>query len=519
MKKLSERQKKWIEKTVSAYRSYKKIVYTRFFICALMVFLQFCAYVFGFFWLGANWWFVNLTFTLIGLLFVFYLFSRMERPSSKLSWILLIVVFPILGVTLYLTFGEGRPMKRLLKKIKKAKVKNREESKDLIQVKTGATDGCGYFLEACGFHAYADGDVVYYPTGKEAFAEMLAELDKAEKYILVEYFIIAGGKMWEQVLSVLLKKAVQGVKIYVIYDDFGSLLVLPPKYDKYLESLHENIRCVCFNRVVPVFSARMNNRDHRKILVVDGKVAFTGGINIADEYIDEKVRFGHWKDSAVKVTGSAVNAFVLAFFDLYNAVKPAEEITQFLLPPKKEPFGEGVIVPYDDIPGDKLQVAETVYLHLIESAKTYLYITTPYLVLDDVMRSALCLAALRGVDVRIVTPAVPDKKIVYRLTRANYEILMRAGIKVYEYTPGFIHAKNVVCDAGAVVGTVNFDYRSFHLHFENAVYVTKTKTVEAVKKDVEEVFDVSKLCEEKDVKRGFWGKLLDANLRVFETLM
>ncbi|MBQ8427828.1 MAG: cardiolipin synthase [Clostridia bacterium] len=518
MKKLSQKQKNWIEKTVSADRSYKKIVYTRFFLCALSVLLQFFVYLLGVIWLGANWWVFNIVASFIGLLFVFHIFSRTERPSSKLSWVLLIVLFPIVGVSLYLAFGGGRPMKKLLKKINAAKERNARNADDFIKGVPQPSGGVGCLLEKCGFPAYSDGEVTYYPTGKEAFAEMLFEMKKAKKYILIEYFIVAGGKMWEQMLAVLLEKAMQGVKIYILYDDFGSLLVLPPKYDKYLESLHENIRCVAFNPVLPIFSARMNNRDHRKMLIVDGEAAFTGGINLADEYIDEKVRFGYWKDSAIKVTGGGVNAFVIAFFNLYNALKPEEDVSGFLTATNGEE-GEGIIQPYDDIPGDKMLVAETVFLDLIDVAKEHLYITPPYLVLDDFMRSALCRAALRGVDVRIVTPGIPDKKIVYRLTRANYEILMKAGVKIYEYTPGFIHAKNVVSDGAAVVGTVNFDYRSFYLHFENAVYFTKPEGVAAVKADCEEIFSASKLCTEQDIKRGFWGRLLDANLRVFETLM
>ena len=310
----------------------------------------------------------------------------------------------------------------------------------------------------------------------------------------------------------------QGVKIYVIYDDFGSLLVLPPKYDRYLESLHENIRCLAFNRVMPVFSAQVNNRDHRKMTVVDGKVAFTGGMNLADEYIDEKVRFGHWKDSAVRVTGGAVNSFVFAFFNVYNAYKPVEDLSDFLVPCEQERSGD-VIIPYDVMPGEKSHVAETVYLEMINSAKEYLYITTPYLILDDFMRAALCNAAMRGVDVRIVTPSIPDKKVVFRLTRANYEILMKAGVKIYEYTPGFIHAKNVVSDGKGIVGTINFDYRSLYLHFENAVYFTTPSAVEKVKSDFEDVFSASALCDENMVKSGFFGKLLDSVLRVFETLL
>ena len=297
MKNMTDKQKNWIEKRVAADRSYKKIVYTRFFLCLFSVLFQFLVYLLSVVWLGANWWIFNILSGIVGLLFVFYLFGKTDRPSSKLSWVLLIVLFPVVGVSLYLAFGDGRPMRKLLKKISVAKEQNVRDAAPFLQGVMQERGDNAYFLEKCGFCAYDKGDVTYYPTGKEAFAEMLSAMQEAKKYLLVEYFIIAGGKLWDEMLTVLLKKAVQGVKIYIVYDDFGSLFVLPPKYDRYLESLHENIRCVAFNRVRPIFSARMNNRDHRKILVVDGEVAFTGGINLADEYIGEKRRFGYWKDS------------------------------------------------------------------------------------------------------------------------------------------------------------------------------------------------------------------------------
>ena len=276
-----------------------------------------------------------------------------------------------------------------------------------------------------------------------------------------------------------------------------------------------------FNDVVPIFAVRMNNRDHRKIMVVDGKIAFTGGINIADEYINEKARFGYWKDSAVKVTGSAVRSFVDMFFYIWNAFRAdGEDVTKYLPPPKENKRRDGCIVqPFDDSPLDKTSVSEMVYADMIQRARRYVYVFTPYLVLDDFLRTELLMAAARGVDVRIVVPGVPDKRAIYRVTRANYPSLMAAGIKIYEYTPGFIHAKSMVCDDEyAVVGTVNFDYRSLYFHFENAVYFTERTAVAAVKRDAEETFAVSKLCTPENTKRSAIGRLTDSLLRVFETL-
>jgi cardiolipin synthase len=301
---------------------------------------------------------------------------------------------------------------------------------------------------------------------------------------------------------------------------------LPPRYDEYLEGLHKNIRCMAFNAVIPIVAVRMNNRDHRKIMVIDGKVGFTGGVNLADEYVAEKVKYGYWKDSVIRIKGEAVNSMTKMFFDFWNAFRTdKEDLVKYLFFPSKEGGRDALkddamrLQPYDDSPLDKISVGETVYLDIIHSAKTYAYIFTPYLILDDQMRTALCLAAMRGVDVRIVVPGVPDKKIVYRLTRANYEILLRAGVKIYEYTPGFLHAKSIVSDDEcAVVGTINFDYRSFYHHFENAVYFANCDAVMDVKRDCEETFVLSKLCEKGYPKRSLIGKSVDAVLRVFETL-
>lgn len=277
-----------------------------------------------------------------------------------------------------------------------------------------------------------------------------------------------------------------------------------------------------FNQVVPVFAVRMNNRDHRKIMVVDGKVAFTGGINLADEYINEKKRFGYWKDTGIKITGDSVRSFVDMFFYIWNAFREDREDVNWYLPPLQEDSGLGsglVIQPYDDSPLDKTSVSEVVYADMIQRAKRYIYVFTPYLVLDDFLRAELLLAAARGVDVRIVVPGVPDKKMIYRVTRANYLSLMKDGIKIYEYTPGFLHAKSMVCDDEyAVVGTVNFDYRSLYFHFENAVYFTDKEAVAAVKRDADETFAVSKLCTPENTKRTAIGRVVDSVLRVFETL-
>ncbi|MBQ7912566.1 MAG: cardiolipin synthase [Clostridia bacterium] len=530
-KKLSERKKRKIERTVANDRSYKVILYNRFILFLLLVLLQTTVQI-GI-WISVVYKspvgsILQLLLWVLSLIFVLHIINKNERPSLKINWIIILLIAPVLGVPFYLLHGEARPTKKMRKKIARAKAEVCQSVTEFygereIAAPQTRDEGVSYFLEKyAGYPLFHDGEVEYYESGEGAFPHMLTALKGAEKFILLEYFIIKHGKMWQKILQILLEKAEQGVQIRIIYDDFGCMMSLPPKYERYLEGLHKNIRCMKFNDVVPVFALRMNNRDHRKILVVDGKIAFTGGINLADEYINEERRFGYWKDSAVKITGSAVNSFTQMFFYLWNAFrKDKEDVKNYLLPLKSGKCGGQVCVqPYDDSPLDNIRVGETVYMDAIQRAQKSLYIFTPYLILDDEMRTALCQASLRGVDVRIVTPSVPDKKLVFRMTRANYGILMKAGVKIYEYAPGFIHAKSVLCDEKiAVVGTVNFDYRSLYFHFENAVCFSGCQAVEDLKRDCEATFAVSTRCTPENTKRNVFGRLIDAVFRVFETLL
>ena len=531
MKTLSERKKRKIQRTVANDRSYKVILYNRFVLFLILVLAQTAVYV-GlwvlFVYHSPIGPLVQLLLWVLSLVFVLYLINKNERPSVKLNWVILLLLAPVFGVPFYLLCGEARPTKKMRKKLETAQSQIRDDIHKFYQNTENpqplqTRNESNYFLEKYAqYPAFDNGNVEYYLSGEAAFPHILTQLKSAEKFILLEYFIIKHGKMWEEILQILLEKAELGVQIRIIYDNFGCMMTLPPKYDRYLESLHKNIRCMSFNKVIPFFAVRMNNRDHRKILVIDGKVAFTGGINLADEYINEERRFGYWKDSALKITGDAVGSFTQMFFYLWNAFRQdKEDIKEYLLPYKNEKTeGQVYVQPYDDSPLDTIRVGETVYMDLINRAQKSLYIFTPYLNLDDYMRAALCQAALRGVDVRIVTPSIPDKKLIFRLTRANYGILLKAGVKIYEYTPGFIHAKSMLCDnQTAVVGTINLDYRSLYFHFENAVYFSGCQAVEDLRRDCEEVFAVSKLCTEENTRRNVFGRLLDSLFRVFETLL
>ena len=534
MKPLSEKKKKWIEETITNDRSNKKMLYNRFILFLLFVMLQLVVFITSSFLLAYGSPFglvLQGIAAIIACVAVLYIISQHERPSTRVNWIVLILTVPFVGVPMYLMYGEGRPIRVLRQKWEPSKAETQRivdafYGKQQIENPEARSKAVEYYLAKYeDAPAFENGTLEYHKAGEDAFPVILQELRKAEKFVLLEYFIISHGKMWNSILKILLDKAQQGVQVRIIYDGFGCMMHLPPKYDRYLETLHPNIKCMTFNTIIPVFSMRLNNRDHRKILVIDGKVAFTGGYNLADEYIAEKMRFGYWKDTGLKITGGAVRSFTKMFFTMWNAFcEDKEDITNYLLTEEetdKQTDEPGIrIQPYDDSPLDSKSVGEMVYIDMINRAEKYVYITTPYLILDDFIRASLCRAAMRGVDVRIVTPGIPDKKIAYRLTRANYDVLMQAGVRIYEYTPGFVHAKMMVCDDQyAVVGTINLDYRSLYLHFENAVYFSNCQAVMDVKTDCEETFSLSYERQPEDNRRSVKGRVFDAVLRLFETLM
>jgi cardiolipin synthase len=355
------------------------------------------------------------------------------------------------------------------------------------------------------------------------FEAMLEEMRKAEHFIFLEFFIVEEGEMWGRMLEVLLEKARQGVEVRMLYDDMGSVALLPFDYAKKLEEMDTHIKCIPFNPVVPFLAMVMNNRDHRKILVVDGNIGFTGGVNLADEYINAREKYGHWKDSGLKLVGEGVWNLTVMFMEMWNACSETKLIPEMHVPKSANDSEQeehiGFVLPYGDDPLDDENVGEDTYIEIINQAKDYVYIITPYLILDDEMKRALIMASKRGVDVRIVTPGIPDKKVVFRLTRANYLPLLKAGVKIYEYTPGFVHAKSFLSDDNVgVVGTINLDYRSLYLHFECAVWMYQVPALIDLKKDTLETIEKSRRVYEEDVHTKGIGRLFDGLLRVMAPL-
>lgn len=447
-----------------------------------------------------------------------------KNLSSKIPWIILISLFPILGTLLYLIIGHSLYRSKILRKISKSIIKSKgylKQDKNILEeLKSDDVYGqIKYISEYAKYPIYNNSEIKYFSLGEIAFEAMLEELKKAKKFIFIEYFIIAEGVMWQSILNILEEKVNEGVDVRVIYDDVGSIGTLKWNYYNILQS--KGIKCVCFNKLKPIVEVIMNSRDHRKIMIIDGNVAFSGGINIADEYINKKIKYGHWKDNGIMIKGEAVWNFTIIFLEIWNAYYEEKiDYKEFYPTIKASNKNCGYLVPYAENPLENESVGENIYLNILSQAKKYVYIFTPYLIIDTEMISALTLASKRGVDVRIITPGVPDKRAVFSLTRSYYEMLINDGVKIYEYTPGFIHGKVFVCDDKiATVGTLNLDYRSLYLHFECGVFIYNSDVIQDIKNDALDTFEKSHLISKKECKNNFVKGILNAILRIFAPLL
>ena len=424
-----------------------------------------------------------------------YIISLDINPAYKLSWIFMILSLPLIGVTNYLLFG-GRKVPKDLRmgvnqlSLDKTPLLVQDEAvlNDLITHCPRATKGTHYLLNNTDYPVYNDSKVTYYPTGESKYAALLEELAKAERFIFLEYFIVKEGVMLDTIVELLREKAAQGVEIKLIFDDFGAIH-LPKSFKAKLKSY--GIDVYFFNPIRPLLAIYMNNRDHRKIAVIDGKVGFIGGINLADEYINVITRFGHWKDTAIKVEGNAVFGLSVMFLHFWRHVsKQSVDFEAYRV--QCEPQSDGFVQLFSDSPTDEELVAENAHLNLINEARRSLYIMTPYLVIGHEMLTALMLSAKSGVDVRILVPHIPDKWYVLAVTRSNYEVLTKAGVRIYEYTPGFLHAKvMLIDDQMAIVGTSNLDFRSYYMHFECGALISKSSSLLDMKRDFLDTLKVS----------------------------
>lgn len=482
-----------------------KIVFSRTMITIVLLLIQVFWLFAGFRWLGNYSEASLILMLLLGAVLLVYIVNKDETPEFKLAWVIPICVAPVFGALLYLfivgnwsNIGLKKGLDRRLLETKEF-LETQEKVKGKMAAESQHLAGIAKYLEeAGGFPAYENCAVTYFPTGEDKYRDLLEELEKAKDFIFLEYFIVERGIMWDSILEILERKVKEGVEVRFMYDGMCSLLLLPYSYPKKLCSL--GIKTKMFAPIRPLLSTAQNNRDHRKILVIDGRVGYTGGVNLADEYINKKEKYGHWKDVAIKVEGEAVRSFTLMFLQMWNVSEKGSEDYRAYIKSFEKPagYGAGFVIPYGDGPTTSENVGETIYLDIINQAVRYVHIMTPYFIVDNAMLDAIQFAARRGVEVCVMIPHIPDKKAVFAMTRTFYPDLLAAGVKVYEYEPGFVHGKIFTSDDEvAVVGTINLDYRSLYHHFECAAYLYRNEAVADVERDFQETL---KKCIRVDMK-------------------
>ena len=471
--------------------------------------------------------YISLALNIMALIVVAGIFSQNRNSASKMSWGMLILLLPVLGLSLYFLYGQPwatYSMRKRFENISKDLVgllpQDEKTAQDLQNMDAAIANQSRYIQNWAKYPVYRNTRVQFHAQTDEAFEELKAELRSAQKFIFMEYHAIELSQCFMELEEILAERAANGVEVRLFYDDIGSFTFIGPNFVQRMEA--KGIHCRIFNPITPIINAFMNNRDHRKITVIDGRVGFTGGYNLADEYFNVKHPYGHWKDTGLKITGDAVRSLTVMFLEMWNAVKKEDgDYSKYTSLPRMETGDDGFIQPYADTPLDDERVGENVYLNIIKNARRYVYITTPYLILDDEMIGELVLAAKRGVDVRIITPGIPDKKIVYCLTRLNYTALVNGGVRIFEYTPGFMHAKQMLADGeAAVVGTINLDFRSLYLHFENAVYMVGCECLKDILADFVNTFPLCREMTEKyKQRRPLVVRVVQSLLRLFAPLL
>ncbi|MDD7770442.1 cardiolipin synthase [Suipraeoptans intestinalis] len=468
-----------------------RVVFSRIGIMAVLLLLQIWIFVGSIYFLKMYAPYIYGALIIVEVVVLIQLINSSGNPETKMTWMLVVLIIPVFGALFYLFVKSQLESQFLKRRLTTLKIetgeytRQEEEVVKALWASRSANAQLSYYLSnRLGFPTYRNTEARYFPSGEKKFAAMLHELEKAKKFIFLEYFIVETGYMWNCVLDILKKKAAAGVEVRFMYDGMCSISMLPYDYPSQLKQY--GIRCKIVNKLKPFLSTIQNNRDHRKICVIDGKVAFTGGVNLADEYINRKERFGHWKDTAVMLRGEAVQSFTMMFLEMWNVDEKTTENYEAYLSPKSAGLRRewGYVIPYGDSPFDNENVGEEVYFHILNHAKKYVHIMTPYLILDNEMMRTLTRVAKSGIEVIIIMPSIPDKWYAFMLAKTYYKELIESGVQIYEYRPGFVHAKVFVSDGDtATVGTINLDYRSLYLHFECGTFLYNNSEIEKIEED------------------------------------
>lgn len=486
-----------------------RLIFSRLAGIILLLLIQIIIIVAIFSWFSTYVPYYTVIMSVFTVIMVFYLYNCDMDSSAKLTWMIIIGIFPIPGAV-FLAFTQvelghrqlKRAMLRVIASTKNAISQDKGIIRELREDNSGLLELNRYINNTGCFPVFKNTEVTYFPWGQDNFAAIMEELEKAQDFIFMEYFIIDEGYMWGRILKLLKEKVEQGVEVRVMYDGMCEMELLPHDYMKRLRLL--GIKAKTFSEIHPFVSTYYNYRDHRKVLVIDGKVAFNGGVNLADEYINKINRFGLWKDTAVMVRGDAVKAYTLMFLQMWSADAPDVDYGSYLnvsTDADKYLDEPGYVMPYSDIPLDEEKVGENIYIDILNRARKYVHIMTPYLILDDELKNAIKFAARRGVEVDIILPGIPDKKMAFALAKSHYKSLIESGVNIYEYTPGFVHAKVFICDdEKAVVGSINLDYRSLYHHFECATYMYRCRVIEDIEGDFQETLKGCYNIQLEDVK-------------------
>ena len=508
-----------------------KIIFGRTTILVLLLFIQVMILFGGFMILDRQILVFNYMCGFLAVIILMYLLNVRQNSSFKLMWIIFILAVPVAGVTFYIytrlqpgTRFISRRVRELVEEERPFLLPDRAMMEKVYETSKPEAGLFRYIHDKGKYPAYGNASIKYFPLGEDKFKEMIYQLERARDFIFLEYFIVERGHMWNTILDILVRKAREVVEVRFMYDGTCTLSLLPKNYNRRMEAL--GIKCKIFSPMMPFLATHQNNRDHRKILVIDGHTAFTGGVNLADEYINEKVRFGHWKDTAIMVKGKAVNNFTLMFLQMWNIEEKRKENYGRYMYTGEERYDAsmrngGYVVPYGDSPFDGENVGENVYLDILNTANEYVHIMTPYLILDEELLNAITFAAQRGVDVKIILPHIPDKKYAYWLARTHYKELITEGVRLYEYTPGFIHAKVFTSDdEKAVVGTINLDFRSLYLHFECAAYIWKNPVIGDIENDFQMTLEkCQKVTMENCNQYNIIYRIIGRALRLIAPLM
>ncbi len=451
--------------------------------------------------------------------------SSDDNPDYKVPWILFVMIVPIAGFMIYFMFYSRRLQKKYIKRLRELndhayKKSDADLLEELKQKDPMIAADAKMLINIADTHLFTNTKQTYFSLGEDMFKSLLADLQKAQKFIYMEYFIIEEGTFWNSILKILKEKAAQDVEIKVLYDDIGCMTTLPGNYSKILKQ--NGIEATPFSRLRGNADSEFNNRSHRKITVIDGKIGYTGGINIADEYINDVVKFGHWKDTAIRLEGEAVWELTKLFLSDYGINVRKMPLIRDDCYPVQSNTEPGYIIPFGDGPRPiyDRRVGKSVIQNILSSATKYVYMTSPYLIIDNDLCVSTENAALRGVDVRIIVPHIPDKKLVFTMTRSFYHRLMEAGVRIYEYTPGFIHAKSYIADDKyAMIGTINLDYRSLVHHFENGVWMYGTKSIADIKCDIDATLDKSMEITPEMLKTNLPTRIICSLVRVFAPML